>query len=64
MRNIKERRYPVEKGDWAIACCRVSSDEQLKNIIFIRHCESFKDSSKQLGFYFPKDGIWSCSILS
>ena len=31
MRNIKERRYPVEKGDWAIACCRVSSDEQLKN---------------------------------
>lgn len=64
MRNIKERRYPVEKGDWAIACCRVSSDEQLKNNSLKRQSESVKASAKQLGVYVPKDGIWSGSISS
>ena len=48
----------------AIALCRVSSDEQLKNNSLARQNESVMRMSEKLGVIIPEDYIWSGSISS
>ena len=48
----------------AVALCRVSSDEQLKNNSLARQNESVMEMAKKLGVIVPKDYIWSGSVSS
>lgn len=48
----------------AIALCRVSSDEQLKNHSLDRQNESVRNAAKKLGVVIPPEYIWSGSMSS
>lgn len=49
---------------YAIANCRVSSDEQLKNNSLNRQRDAVIDASNRLGATIPDDGWWSGSVSS
>lgn len=48
----------------AIASCRVSSDEQLKNNSLSRQRDAVFAAAKRLNVEIPKDGWWSLSVSS
>ena len=48
----------------AIALCRVSSDEQLKNNSLARQNEAVMNTAKRLGAFVPDHYVWSGSVSS
>lgn len=54
----------MAKQIYAIANCRVSSDEQLENNSLARQRDQVLAAAKELGAIIPEDGWWSGSVSS